>query len=290
LSRKRNGGKSRYSLRTPFEKIPTSVVDEDFLYYQSLSLDDCSSSDPSSESSTDSESEDERKAEKGEEKEKEKEKEERNTDDESDSSILVEGEEDLVEEEEIEESYEAEDEGGIEEGVEEGCETFETESVEKEKEKEEKIDKQETKEQTPKRPRVWMKFLPPDKLTQRLIWWRWDRTVEKSLRNHFQRKHGLQDNSLWKKLSSGVEFFWLELFDYVHGTLLEVSPSKFWLEATKTKDDVENIATELMITASSEACCERGLSFLRQIISKRRRRLSVKKLTDCMRLKRELTD
>jgi hypothetical protein len=332
--------KAGYFLRNKFEKIPTSLIDEDFLYYKSLSFDESSSSDSETAEQTvfpflasgrkesgrlerekelwteresgqiskeqDVEKEIEREEQEGEfdleaigknQEEEDKRKEHELTDS---SELVMEedeaGESSGVEEvEEADESDESEDSSQQDEGGELETDHEVEEHGDEGKEKESmKGDTGASFSQSAKRgkkPRFWIKFLSPLELFWRLESWRWDRTVEKCLQNHFLRRTKQVSHSSWKRLSSAIGFFWLEMFNYVHESLLELSPYTFWLEVAGNKSaEVEQVAVELMITTSSEASCERGLSFLRHILSKRRRRLSMKKLTDCMRLKRDLAD
>jgi hypothetical protein len=301
------------NLRTKYERIPTIAIDDDFVYSEASRDETASGSEGLSSSSRESEDEQHeghiisyqrkvlenrmkiqiREENSSSEDQEREEKRESSLDEEKEcyQSAQNSAENEVEEEEQEEEerlSEKVKERGECEE-VEGEFQKDDEQTSENEKDIEIGDKKMGEERKKPKTDLTQRRFFSPEELLKRLCTWRWNRTVETCLRQHFERINGRLSNDNWKALKTRIELFWLERFSYVYDSVLESSPFEFWEEVVKSEHSgLERIALELMSTSASEACCERGLSFVRVIFSKRRRRLSLRKLTDCMILRHDL--
>jgi hypothetical protein len=104
---------------------------------------------------------------------------------------------------------------------------------------------------------------------------RWHNVVEDELRKLVERRFGQMEAFAWDIKKGALDRFWAEEMPYPYSSFLLTDRCKFWTEAaTGVGNHVESVARDLMVASATEACCERGFSFLHYIVSKRRKRLS----------------
>jgi hypothetical protein len=83
----------------------------------------------------------------------------------------------------------------------------------------------------------------------------------------------------WHNEKRNIDRFWANLRTYSGSTLLEDERYHYWKAISMSEDPlIGGIAASLMAVLASEACCERGFSFLRYIYSTKRRNLTIEKL------------
>jgi hypothetical protein len=125
-----------------------------------------------------------------------------------------------------------------------------------------------------------------DELLDYLISLRWQRMAEERLRYFVEQRHGSLTDEEWIEKKQFFDLFLAEEMPYCFSSFLVTDRNKFWNEAWKSQYCwVEEVIADVVSASATEACCERGFSFLRYVVTKRRKRLHMTQLEDILILR-----